>query len=110
MKSDSIEIHYISKREMDGLRERFSIDHNPSVLSFSYREEFPAPDNCPSALGEVFLCSYYAAREAKGLGCTYGDHEARLVAHGVLHCLGYDHGTKRDVKRMEKIEKRIFKG
>jgi probable rRNA maturation factor len=44
------------------------------------------------------------AREAQAEGKPTASHVAHLVAHGVLHCLGYDHDTDAAAEEMEALE------
>lgn len=112
VKSHSIEIHYIGKTEMDRLRRRFALDHNPSVLSFLGPSGRGAglfsPGLSEKPLGEIYLCEYYMKIEAKARREKVRDFEARLIAHGVLHLMGYDHVHNKDARRMESIERSIF--
>jgi len=39
-----------------------------------------------------------------------GDHLAHLVAHGVLHLLGFDHQAAADARRMEALEIAVLGG
>jgi probable rRNA maturation factor len=42
-------------------------------------------------VGEIYVCPAVAAEEAKAAGVTKAEELARLVIHGTLHVLGYDH-------------------
>ena len=59
---------------------------------------FPAPA-LPDAiddkgyLGDIVIALDYAAAQAQASGAAVGDALCLLVAHGVLHLLGYDHDT-----------------
>jgi probable rRNA maturation factor len=108
MRSRSIEIHYIGKTEMDRLRRRFALDHDPSILSFSGGGNFPSISSGEKPLGEICLCAYYISKEARKRRMSVRDYEALLIAHGVLHLMGYDHVRDKDARRMESIEKSIF--
>lgn len=96
---------------MDRLRRRFALNHNPSVLSFSGstgRDGFLfLPGHPEKPLGEIYLCEYYMKEEARKLRIQIRDFEARLIVHGVLHVLGYDHVRAKDARRMEGIERDI---
>ena len=46
------------------------------------------------------------AREADGQGKPLADHLRHLVAHGVLHLLGYDHEDDAEAEEMEALERR----
>jgi probable rRNA maturation factor len=79
-------------------------DKPTNVLSF------PA-DRVPGRrveLGDVALALGVVRREAKAQGKTAADHLAHLMVHGVLHLLGYDHETKPDAERMEKLERKAL--
>jgi len=60
-----------------------SIDRPTDVLSF--------PMDDPSMLGDVVISIEKAAIQAEQFGVTLGEETGRLVAHGLLHLLGYDH-------------------
>lgn len=98
---------------MDRLRRRFALDHDPSVLSFSGFSGQSAflfsPERPEKLLGEIYLCEYYIKKEAKKHFVESRAFEARLIAHGVLHLMGYDHVGAKDARRMEGIERSICK-
>ena len=41
--------------------------------------------------GDIYICPWAAAREARARGIPVREELRRLVVHGVLHVLGYDH-------------------
>lgn len=87
------------------LNERFRGKAGPTnVLSF------PAPDNPEDHLGDIALAFGVCAREAAEQGKPLAHHLQHLVAHGVLHLLGYDHLTEAEAEEMEALERRILAG
>lgn len=87
------------------LNERFRGKAGPTnVLSF------PAPENPEDHLGDIALAYGVCAREAAGQGKPLAHHLQHLVAHGVLHLLGYDHLTEAEAEEMEALERRILAG
>lgn len=60
-------------------------DRPTDVLAFP----LPLPDG--SLQGDVYICRAVAAGEAKKRGIPLGEELLRLVIHGTLHVLGYDH-------------------
>ncbi|OGB92017.1 MAG: rRNA maturation RNase YbeY, partial [candidate division NC10 bacterium RBG_16_65_8] len=69
------------------------------VLAFSMTEG-PFAQVTPECLGDVVISAETAVRQARG-----GDLRAELgllLVHGILHLVGYDHGTLRDRRRMWK--------
>lgn len=86
------------------LNARFRGQDKPTnVLSF------PAPDGTGS-LGDIAVAFGVTAREAQEQGKPLAHHLQHLVAHGVLHLLGYDHLEDAEAEAMEAEERRILAG
>ncbi len=80
-----------------------------NVLSFAASEgaasEGAAPDSSGFVLlGDVVLAYETIRRESEEQGKRFSDHLCHLVVHGVLHLLGYDHGTEAQAAAMERLE------
>ena len=60
-------------------------DRTTDVLAFS----LPLPDG--RWQGDVYICRAVAGLEAKKRGIPLREELLRLVIHGTLHVLGYDH-------------------
>jgi probable rRNA maturation factor len=87
------------------LNARFRHQDKPTnVLSF------PAPTNPERFLGDIALAFETCAREAAEQGKPLAHHLQHLTAHGVLHLLGYDHGTDAEAQAMEGLERTILAG
>ena len=87
------------------LNQRFRNKAGPTnVLSF------PAPANPENHLGDIALAFGVCAREAAEQGKPLAHHLQHLVAHGVLHLVGYDHQTETEAVEMEALERRILAG
>lgn len=71
---------------------------------------FPAPENPERHLGDVALAFGVCAREAEAQGKPLAHHLQHLVAHGVLHLVGYDHETDAEAEQMEGLERVILAG
>jgi probable rRNA maturation factor len=82
-------------------------DRATDVLSFSQIEgEGPAARR---VLGDVVISLDTAARQAAELGHDLEHEVSRLLVHGVLHLLGYDHERGgAAARRMEAEEKRLW--
>lgn len=59
-------------------------------------------------LGDVILAYQTVAAEADQKSTTLTQHAARLVVHGVLHLLGFDHEDDAEAEEMEALEDRIL--
>jgi probable rRNA maturation factor len=71
---------------------------------------FPAAPNPEDHLGDLALASGVCAREAAEQNKSISDHLQHLVAHGVLHLLGYDHEDDAEAEEMEGLERVILAG
>jgi len=86
-------------------------DKATNVLSFPMLEaellcSLADKDGGEILLGDVVLAAGICATEAVERGIAVQDHAAHLVAHGVLHLLGYDHETGlEDAEAMEQTER-----
>lgn len=84
------------------------------VLSFpveTFRPgEVPAsvPDGPPLLVGDVVIAPDYVRRQADHYGIGADDEIALMVAHGILHLLGYDHLDDADAELMENRERVIL--
>ncbi|MDG2531654.1 rRNA maturation RNase YbeY [Caulobacter endophyticus] len=83
-------------------------DYATNVLSF------PAPQdpaaNPEGQIGDIALAYGVCAREAAEQGKPLSHHLQHLVAHGVLHLLGYDHEGDEEAEAMEALEREILAG
>lgn len=79
-------------------------DRPTNVLSF------PAPRNPEFHLGDIALAYGVCAREAAEQGKPLAHHLQHLVAHGVLHLLGYDHIGDDEAEAMESLERAVLAG
>ena len=82
-------------------------DKPTDVLSFSQLEGGALPG--AKMLGDVIVSYDTAARQAARFGHELGTEIARLLVHGVLHCLGHDHvhgGLQ--ARRMKNEEQRLL--
>lgn len=63
----------------------------------------------PNVLGDVVISVESAARQAERAGCPLWEEMTRLLVHGVLHLLGFDHeGSAAAARAMRKRERAIL--
>jgi rRNA maturation RNase YbeY len=86
------------------------IDKATDVLAFAQREGEDAALGA-ALLGDVVISLDTAARQADDKGWSLS-HEVRvLLAHGVLHLLGYDHErSAAEARRMFAAQRRLVRG
>ena len=88
-------------------------DAPTDVLSFPQEEGPPMPlgmadDAIPRALGDVVLSVETARRQAEEHGWSLQEEAEALLAHGLLHLLGYDHETPEERAVMREREREIL--
>jgi probable rRNA maturation factor len=62
----------------------------------------------PDLLGDVVISAETAERQARDTGCNVQDEMAQLLVHGILHLVGYDHGTTQERQRMWRKQRAIL--
>ena len=104
----------VDEHTMEQLHEQWMDEPGPTdVLAFPMDELRPpradeddVPE--PGLLGDVVLCPAVAARQAHEAGHSC-EHELHLLAaHGILHLLGYDHGTPEEEREMFALQGRLL--
>jgi probable rRNA maturation factor len=83
-------------------------DYATNVLSFPSPKEPEA--NPEGQIGDIALAYGVCAREAAEQNKSLAHHLQHLVAHGVLHLLGYDHESDDEAEAMESFEREILAG
>jgi rRNA maturation RNase YbeY len=78
------------------------------VLSFSMVEGDFA-DHRAGMLGDVVISVETAAAQAAALHRGLDDRVARLLIHGVLHLIGYDHEDDEEAREMAREERRLWR-
>ena len=79
------------------------------VLSFPMYTEEELRQVQPEVLGDVVISVETAARQAESVGCALWEEMTRLLIHGVLHLLGFDHErSASDGRAMRTRERKIL--
>ncbi len=81
-------------------RQYRGVDEATDVLAFSQLEGEDFGSEGEIVIGDVVISVDTAARQAKEQGHTLEEELDVLIAHGLLHLLGYDHETPEDERRM----------
>jgi probable rRNA maturation factor len=77
------------------------------VLSYSLLEGAHA-ERRGALLGDVVIAMGVAAQQAERIGHSLDDELLRLLIHGVLHLLGFDHQRAADARRMRARERALW--
>ena len=93
-------VAFVSEEAMAELNSRYrALPGATDVLSFPYRvegeedDEWPEPEDAgdDGSLGDIVICPGIAAAHAQEDRIPLAEELGRLMIHGVLHLLGYDH-------------------
>ena len=99
--AEELSIALVSDREIRRLNRRWrGEDRATDVLSFPLEE--------PGLLGDVVISIDAARRQAREGGWPLAAELRRLLAHGILHCRGYDHGRPAEARKMAAAERRLL--
>jgi len=87
------------------------VDRTTDVLSFPLFENQRAfPKSGEFLIGDVVLDAGRVAVQAKKYGLTLHQETQRLLVHGIVHLLGYDHERNGyQARKMFEIENNILK-
>ena len=97
----------VSDRRMHALNRRWRRrDRTTDVLAFAQRE---GPGGAPDGLlGDVVISVDTTRRQAAERGASLGREGDRLLVHGLLHLLGYDHErSAAEARRMARRERTL---
>lgn len=78
------------------------------VLAFDAREHAGRAPARATLAGDIIISVDVARTNARLYGVPFTRELALYVIHGILHLLGYDDHTPRDVKRMRRKEQQLL--
>ena len=106
VKSSSISVLFTNDTEMIELNKKYrGKDKSTDVLSFSMREGESFPSNEKENLGDIVISLDYVARQAEEFEVYLEDEIKRLLVHGCLHLLGYEHESVSENVAKEMFDK-----
>lgn len=103
-----ISIALTTDEDIQQLNAQFrNIDRPTDVLSFESDET--DPESGMRYLGDIVISYPRALKQAEEAGHPINSELMLLTAHGVLHLLGYDHGTPDTKKTMWTLQDQVLK-
>lgn len=94
-----IEISFVPDKKIRALNKKFrSLDKITDVLSFEMLDD--------KILGDIIISKEQAQLQAKRYKVKFENEIKRLVIHGFLHLIKFDHKRKSDREKMRKEEKK----
>jgi probable rRNA maturation factor len=104
-----LSVLFINSRRMKDLNTRYrGVPRDTDVLSFPLGDEGPRHRG-PIMLGDIVISVPKALQQAKEFEVPFYDELLRLLVHGLLHLVGYDHEINSyRKKKMEKKEQELL--
>lgn len=98
----TLSIQFVGEKRIRELNKKYrGIDKATDVLSFGLEEG--------TDLGDIFICYSQIKKQAKIYQVEMKEEAARMITHGVLHLLGFDHQKKADEKKMFSLQEKLIK-
>lgn len=112
--NNNLSIALVGQGRMRQLNKRYRKKNRVTdVLSFSENEipsfkfQIPIP---VKGLGEIVICLPEVKKNSKKVSSTYEKELSKVLIHGVLHLLGYDHEkSEKQAKIMEEKQQTYLK-
>ncbi len=89
-------------------KEYLGRDYTTDVLAFDLKEERSAGKKDRSLEGDIVISAATACRNAKSFKTSPHYEIVLYVAHGILHLLGYDDHSLKDIKKIRAKEQELM--
>ena len=109
-----ISILLTDTKNMKKLNKRFrKINKDTDVLSFPAEEKNffkrPLKSKRKVYLGDIALSYQYIEMIIKKQNISFDNYLKKMLVHGVLHLIGYEHDSLKKYKKMNLLEQRILR-
>lgn len=101
-----VEINVVSDEAIKKLNSLYRHKNKVTdVLSFAWQEDKIFKSDI---LGQIFISGKQIQRQAKEYGVSFSEEFNRMLIHGLLHLVGYDHLVASDAKKMLPLQEKIL--
>lgn len=109
-KKTEICISFVDDDTMRSLNETYrGIKRTTDVLSFpQYEENLTNPSKTNFILGDILISINTAIKNSKRYQNSLEQEVQKLLIHGILHLLGYDHKKIKEAQKMREKEKELM--
>lgn len=109
LKSQRINIILTDNQQIKKINKQYRKKNKPTdVISFIYQDDFPQIKT-KIPLGDIYISLEKALQNSKEFESCLEDEIKRLLTHGILHLIGYDHEiSPKEEKRMQRKENNIL--
>ncbi len=102
-----VEITLIDNQLMRKLNKEWrGMDKTTDVLSYAWGEDKKMASDF---LGQIFISYPRIKIQAREYGVSLKEELFRMIVHGLLHLIGFDHIKKQDEKKMFVLQDKILK-
>ena len=92
VKNAMFSVAFVGRRRIRSLNRRtFGRDRETDVIAFRMVDGTGARAHGGTVVGDIYVCAPAGVAQSRRFGATPREELGRLVIHGVLHALGYDH-------------------
>lgn len=100
---NSIQINFVGSEYLKEVNKQF-LDHNyyTDIITFNYSEKKSTLE------GEIFISVEDAAENSDKFGSRLNNELIRLIAHGILHLIGYNDLTESEKEQMTLMENKFI--
>lgn len=100
-----VEVAIIGEKEIKKLNNEYRGKNKVTdVLSFPWKE---SPREKTIFLGQIYICYPQIKKQANDFEVEELEEFARMLVHGLLHLVGYDHVNKREAEKMFGLQEKI---
>ena len=104
-KKGSVSVSLIGDTRMRTLNKTYrGKDKTTDVLSFAMEEGMVMPGE--TDFGDMFISIAQIRRQANTHNVSFKEELTRMMVHGTLHLLGYDHMTKKEAAIMFPLQEK----
>ena len=102
-----VEINLVSSDEIKRLNRIYRGQNKVTdVLSFAWNEEAIIKTKI---LGQLYISPLKIKSQAKEFDVPENEEFVRMLAHGLLHLVGYEHAKNKQAKRMFDLQEKIVR-
>jgi len=106
-KNSGLSINLVGEKRIKNLNNLYrNKDKVTDVLAFVL-SDIKTPTDDLEDLGDVFICIPQIKRQAREFNVSFREEFTRIIAHGILHLLGFDHLKEKDAKKMFSVQEKI---
>ncbi|HAT03762.1 MAG TPA: rRNA maturation RNase YbeY [Candidatus Magasanikbacteria bacterium] len=105
----SVSVHLIGDKKMRSLNATYrGKDSTTDVLSFAMGDNKERIYGGEDELGDIFISIPQIRRQASTYRVPYAQEFTRMLVHGVLHIVGFDHIHETDAQKMFSLQEHLI--